>query len=68
LDRLLGTLDEREADVVRRRFGLATDRPCTLDELAESYRLSRERVRQIEVAAIDKLRDAQANQVLRDYA
>jgi len=68
LDKLLATLDEREADVVRRRYGLETDRPCTLDELAGAYRLSRERVRQIELAALGKLRDRTANQVLRDYA
>jgi RNA polymerase primary sigma factor len=68
LDKLLSTLHEREADVVRRRYGLETDRPCTLDELAGTYRLSRERVRQIELAAIDKLRDSKANEVLKDYA
>jgi RNA polymerase primary sigma factor len=67
LDKLLGTLDEREADVVRRRFGLETDQPSTLDELAGAYRLSRERVRQIELAAIGKLRDPRASQALRDY-
>ncbi|MCX5796770.1 MAG: sigma-70 family RNA polymerase sigma factor [Elusimicrobia bacterium] len=67
LEKLLGTLDEREADVVRRRYGLATNQPSTLDELAGAYRLSRERVRQIELAAIGKLRDAQASQTLRDY-
>jgi DNA-directed RNA polymerase sigma subunit (sigma70/sigma32) len=67
LEKLLGTLDEREADVVRRRYGLETDQPSTLDELAGTYRLSRERVRQIELAALGKLRDAQASQALRDY-
>jgi RNA polymerase primary sigma factor len=68
LDKLLGTLNEREADVVRRRYGLETDQPTTLNELAGAYRLSRERVRQIELAAIGKLRDSKANEALRDYA
>jgi RNA polymerase primary sigma factor len=68
LEKLLGTLDRREADVVRQRYGLETNRPTTLDELAGAYRLSRERVRQIELAAIGKLRDNKANQALRDYA
>ncbi|MDD5628798.1 MAG: sigma-70 family RNA polymerase sigma factor [Elusimicrobia bacterium] len=67
LEKLLATLDEREADVVRRRFGLVDDRPRTLDELADDYRLSRERVRQIELDAIGKLRDTRANRALREY-
>jgi RNA polymerase primary sigma factor len=68
LDRLIATLNAREAQVVRQRFGLDAGLPRTLEELAGAYRLSRERVRQIELGAIGKLRDSRANQALRDYA
>ena len=67
LEKLLGTLDEREAEVVRQRYGLVTNKPSTLDELAGVYNLSRELVRQIELAALDKLRDPEVNRALSDY-
>jgi len=67
IDKLLATLNEREAEVVRQRFGIATDRACTLSELGRSFNLSRERVRQIEMEALAKLRDSSANKALRDY-
>ncbi|MBI5239742.1 MAG: sigma-70 family RNA polymerase sigma factor [Elusimicrobia bacterium] len=68
IEKLLGTLDKREASVLRQRYGLDRAPPRTLDELAGACHLSRERVRQIELAAIGKLRDSKANQALRDYA
>jgi len=68
IDKLLATLDEREAEVVRRRYGLQTNQPCSLEDLASVYKLSRERVRQIELAAIAKLRESGSNGALRDYA
>jgi RNA polymerase sigma factor (sigma-70 family) len=57
LDELLDNLDAMEADVVRKRFGLHHD-PMTLQEIGDEYALSRERIRQIELKAIGKLRDA----------
>jgi RNA polymerase primary sigma factor len=52
----LGELDRREREVVRLRFGLSDDEPRTLQEIGDRMRLSRERVRQIELQAKDKLR------------
>ncbi len=53
---LLGALRPREQEVVRQRYGFDGLAPCTLDELSQRMQVSRERVRQIEVRAIQKLR------------
>ena len=55
--RLLAFLDEREQDVLRLHFGLDGAQPCTLAEIGATYRLTRERIRQIEARAFDKLRN-----------
>jgi RNA polymerase primary sigma factor len=55
--RLLGHLEDREAAVLRLRFGLGSGEPKTLKEIGERLGLTRERVRQIEGDALDKLRD-----------
>jgi RNA polymerase sigma factor (sigma-70 family) len=52
----LGELDGREREVVRLRFGLEDDQPRTLQEIGDRMHLSRERVRQLESRAKDKLR------------
>jgi RNA polymerase sigma factor (sigma-70 family) len=57
LDDLLGTLDERSADVVRRRYGLLDGRQAKLADIALVWGITAERVRQIERNAIAKLRD-----------
>jgi RNA polymerase primary sigma factor len=54
---LLGELDEREATVLRLRFGLSGSEPKTLKEIGECLNLTRERVRQIELEALGKLRE-----------
>jgi RNA polymerase primary sigma factor len=54
----IGALDEMEADIVRKRFGLTDDSPMTLQEIGRQYALSRERIRQIELKAIQKMRAA----------
>jgi RNA polymerase sigma factor (sigma-70 family) len=56
LSALLGRLDTREREVIRRRFGFADDERVTLDRLSRELGLSRERVRQIERHALGKLR------------
>ena len=53
----LGELSLRERDVVQRRFGLAGERPQTLEEIGTHLNLSRERIRQIEREALERLRD-----------
>jgi len=57
LDELLGTLDERSADVIRRRYGLMDGRQAKLADIALVWGITAERVRQIERNAIAKLRD-----------
>ena len=57
LDDLLAILDERSADVVRRRYGLVDGRPAKLADIATVWGITAERVRQIERQAIAKLRD-----------
>ena len=56
LEDVLRSLDDRERDVIRHRFGLGTEKAWTLTELAGKLGLSRERVRQIEIEALRKLR------------
>jgi len=58
LDDLMGRLREREADVLRRRFALPPyDEEQTLDEIGKEYKVTRERIRQIESRALDNLVD-----------
>jgi RNA polymerase primary sigma factor len=64
---VLATLSEREAGVVRLRFGLADGRPRTLDEIGQVYGVTRERIRQIEAKTMSKLRHPSRSQLLRDY-
>jgi len=64
---VLGTLEAREAAVVRMRYGLDGGQPKTLDEIGRSFKLSRERIRQIERETMAKLRHPSRAQVLRDY-
>ncbi|MBI3858593.1 MAG: sigma-70 family RNA polymerase sigma factor [Planctomycetes bacterium] len=54
---LLGSISEREAAVLRLRFGLYEGHPMTLDEIGRKLRLTRERVRQIQKAALSKLQE-----------
>ena len=54
---VLSTLEVREADVLRRRYGIGGMRPQTLDEVGQEYGLSKERIRQIEERALKKLRN-----------
>lgn len=67
LEELLSELTAREAEVIRRRFGLEDDNPLTLAEIGETMGLSRERVRQIETRALLKLRQPQRRSKVRDY-
>jgi RNA polymerase sigma factor (sigma-70 family) len=60
IEEVLGTLDPREREVLRLRFGLTTDREQTLAEIGQRLGLSRERVRQIETRAVAKLRKGRA--------
>jgi RNA polymerase primary sigma factor len=67
LQSVLGTLSEREASVVRLRFGLTDGQPRTLDEIGHVHGVTRERIRQIETKTMSKLRHPSRSQALRDY-
>ena len=54
--RMLAGLDDREREVIRLRFGLDGGEPRTLEEVGVHFGLTRERIRQIEARAMDKLR------------
>jgi RNA polymerase primary sigma factor len=64
---LLDKLDEKEAIVIRLRFGLDDDRPRTLQEIGDKLKLTRERIRQIEQRAMRKLSRSHKLQQLRGY-
>lgn len=65
---LLGTLSPREQEVVRLRFGLDDGRARTLEEIGAVFCVTRERVRQIESRALQKLRQPYRNYKLREHA
>jgi RNA polymerase sigma factor (sigma-70 family) len=67
LQSVLDSLGDREAAVVRMRYGLDGGQPKTLDEIGRAFKLSRERIRQIERETMAKLRHPSRSQVLRDY-
>jgi len=67
LHSVLGTLEAREAAVVRMRYGLDDGQPRTLDEIGRAFKLSRERIRQIERETMAKLRHPSRAQALRDF-
>ncbi len=64
---LLGQLDEKERLIVERRFGLSDREPETLAEIGADLKLSRERIRQIEERALDKLRRSRRARQLAGY-
>jgi RNA polymerase primary sigma factor len=64
---VLATLSEREAGIVRLRFGLTGGQPRTLDQISHVYGVTRERIRQIESKAMAKLRHPSRSEALRDY-
>lgn len=65
--RALGTLSDREAQVIRLYFGLDQEHSLTLEEIGEKFNLTRERVRQIKEKAIRRLRHASRSKQLRAY-
>ncbi len=64
---VLATLSEREAKIIRLRFGIDSGYPRTLEEVGKMFNVTRERVRQIEAKAIRKLRHPSRTKMLKDY-
>ena len=67
LKEILGTLTEREADVLRMRFGMYDGRTHTLEEVGQLFGVTRERIRQIENKAIRKLRHPSRAKKIKDF-
>jgi RNA polymerase primary sigma factor len=67
LKEILGTLSEREQQVLMMRFGLMGEKEKTLEELGAHFHVTRERVRQIEIKAIEKLRHPERRKLLDEY-
>jgi len=68
MEEILATLSPREARILRLRFGLQDGRSYTLKEVGEKFGLTRERIRQIEREALNRLRHPSRSRQLRDYA
>lgn len=67
IDKVLVTLKPREAEIIRLYFGLEGDRPLTLEEIGEHFKLTRERVRQIKEKALRRMRHRSRLEPLRKY-
>ena len=67
LDAVLDTLTSREKEVIRLRFGLDDGRSRTLEEVGKQFKITRERIRQIEAKALRKLRHPSRSKTLKDY-
>jgi len=63
MDRILSTLTPREQLVIRLRFGIGQDEPCTLEKVGQSLSVTRERIRQIEAKALKKLKTPEVRQM-----
>jgi len=67
MDDVLGTLTEREKKVLRLRFGIGDGYPRTLEEVGAVFKVTRERVRQIEAKALRKLRHPTRSRKLKNF-
>ena len=67
IDRSLGTLTDRQADVIKLYFGIGVEHPLSLEDIGDRFGLTRERVRQIKDKAINKLRSASRSKLLKNY-
>lgn len=67
LEKALNRLPPREAQILRLRYGLEDGRVYTLEEVGQTIGVTRERVRQLEAQALNRLRQSSAHVILRDY-
>ncbi len=67
IERSLGTLTDRQADVVKLYYGIGVAHPLSLEDIGEKFGLTRERVRQIKDKAINKLRTQNKSKLLKNY-
>jgi RNA polymerase primary sigma factor len=67
LGKVVDTLSKREAEVIRDRYGLEDRKPLSLKEIGKRFNVSKERVRQLQIRALKKLRDSSRKARLRNY-
>lgn len=67
IERSLGTLTDRQCDVIKLYFGIGVEHPMSLEDIGEKFGLTRERVRQIKDKAINKLRATSRSKLLKGY-
>jgi RNA polymerase primary sigma factor len=67
IERVLVTLGDREAEILRYNFGLIGENPLSIDEIGMIMGLTRERVRQLKEKALKKLKNLHKNRLLRSY-
>lgn len=67
IDQMLQGLNPREREVIILRFGLESGHPMTLEEVGKRFKVTRERIRQIETAALRKLRNPSRSKKIRDF-
>ncbi len=67
IERSLGTLTDRQEDVIKLYFGIGVEHPMSLEDIGEKFGLTRERVRQIKDKAINKLRTTSRSKLLKSY-
>jgi RNA polymerase primary sigma factor len=67
IERSLGTLTDRQKDVIKYYYGIGVEHPMSLEDIGEKFGLTRERVRQIKDKAINKLRATSRSKLLKNY-
>ena len=67
INEVLGQLTEKEARIIRLRYGLEDGRTHTLEEVGKEFNVTRERIRQIEAKALKKLRHPARSKLLKDF-
>ena len=67
IEQMLQGLNPREREVIILRFGLESGHPLTLEEVGKRFKVTRERIRQIETAALRKLRNPSRSKKIRDF-
>jgi len=68
INKIMSTLSPKEERIIRKRYGIGEEASCTLEELGHEFDVSRERIRQIEVKAVKKLRYPVKSMCLREFA